>query len=60
MGTFRDTFRVILTVTKVRVKGGRTMNASEELTRLLDERPDLIDFVLQLVLDEQLPIGDHQ
>lgn len=36
------------------------MNASEELTRLLDERPDLIDFVLQLVLDEQLPIGDHQ
>ena len=39
-------------------KGGRTMSALEELTRLLDDRPDLVDFVLRLVLDEPMPIDD--
>ena len=34
------------------------MNASEELTQILKDRPDLIDFVLQLVLDEPMPIDD--
>ena len=39
-------------------KGGRTMSALEELTLLLDDRPDLVDFVLRLVLDEPMPIDD--
>ena len=34
------------------------MTALEELTRLLDDRPDLVDFVLRLVLDEPMPIDD--
>ena len=39
-------------------KGGRTMSALEELTRLLDDRPDLVDFVLRLVLDAKSPTDD--
>ena len=39
-------------------KGGRTMSALEELTLLLDDRPDLVDFVLRLVLDAKSPTDD--
>ncbi len=34
------------------------MSPTEILIQLLNEHPEQIDFALQLVLDEQLPIGD--
>ena len=34
------------------------MNASEKLIQILKDRPDLVDFVLRLVLDEPMPIDD--
>ena len=36
------------------------MTPTEILIQLLDEHPEQLDFVLRLVLDEQLPIDDHR